>query len=393
MQLSDTSTPAVATGVKRTTRALGGAILGAALALPGVAPPVHAEGAPESGVIGVRYLNYRDWQPGFDRIQVSAPSAYFLVPIAGSWSVSGSGVMDTVSGASPRWHSSISSASHLADFRRAGDLRVTRYESRSSYSLGVAGSTEHDYLSKAVSGQATFSSDDNNTTLAVGFGRAWDVVNPVNEVVSYQHKSTSDMLLGVTQTLTSNDILQVNVTYAMSRGYLNDPYKLVDQRPNERNQAALLLRWNHYFDGPGTTLRLAHRFYSDTYGVRSNTSTVEYVMPGAGGWTFTPLLRYYSQSAANFYYDPVYDPTLGAPYPPGYGNNPTALASADARLSAFGAATVGARIAKDFDETWTADMRVEYYQQKSSWRLFGTGSPGLAPLSAIFVQTGVSKRF
>jgi hypothetical protein len=395
MQLIDTQSGAETKApVSGATRKMGGAILAAALTLPGVMPSVaQAEGAPENGLIGLRYLYYRDYQPNLDRIKVSAPSLYFLIPFGGSWSLSGSGVSDAVSGASPRWHSSVSSASNMRDLRNAGDLRITRYESRSSYSLSVSGSKEHDYLSRAASALANFSTEDNNRTWSVGVGRAWDKINPVNEIVTDATRYTTDMMVGVTQVLTPTDIAQVNLTHARARGYMNDPYKIVDQRPSERNQTALQLRWNHFFTQSGHTLRLGYRYYSDSYAVKAHTATTEYIMPVSNGWTFTPLARYHQQSAASFYYDPVYDPVLGAPYPPSYLSNPTALMSPDQRLSAFGAGTIGARVAKQLDATWTWDMRVEFYQQRGSWRLFGTGSPGIEPFSAWIIQTGVTKTF
>jgi hypothetical protein len=394
MQLSEQQSERVtATQPGTAGKAMRGALLAAALAMPGISPPAHAEGISESGVIGLRYLYYKDYQPGLDRIRVSAPSVYFQLPTAGNWGVAGSFVSDSVSGASPRWHTSISSASRMRDLRNAGDIRITRYESRSTYSLSLAGSKEHDYLSRSGSFTATFSTEDNNRTWAVGAGYASDIINPVNQIVVDERRKTSDVMLGVTQVLTPVDIVQANLTHARARGYMNDPYKLPDQRPRERDQSALLLRWNHYFAESGNTLKLAHRFYTDTYGIRANTTSAEYVVPVKGGWTLTPLLRYHQQNAAKFYYDPVYDPVLGEPYPPGYLNNPNGLMSPDQRLSAFGAGTIGMRVAKQLEGGWSWDIRAEYYEQRGEWRLFGTGSPGLAPFSAWMIQSGVAKTF
>jgi len=74
-----------------------GAIIAAALALPGVC--AHAENAPEHGVVAVKYLHYQDSQPGLKRIKVDSPSLYLLAPVGSDWSVEGSAVVDTVSGA------------------------------------------------------------------------------------------------------------------------------------------------------------------------------------------------------------------------------------------------------------------------------------------------------
>ena len=48
-----------------------------------------------------------------------------------------------------------------------------------------------------------------------------------------------------------------SLTLARGRGYFSDPYKEVDNRPPERDQAILLARWNHYSDDTGGALRSA----------------------------------------------------------------------------------------------------------------------------------------
>ena len=51
-----------------------GALLAAALALPGILPATAvAQLAPDPGLIALKYLDYRDWQPGGDRMRVRTP--------------------------------------------------------------------------------------------------------------------------------------------------------------------------------------------------------------------------------------------------------------------------------------------------------------------------------
>jgi len=373
--------------------AAGAAIVAAALTLPGVAPPALAESAPERTVLSLGYLNYQDSQPGLKRITVNAPSLGLVVPFAGHWAIEANAVGDSVSGASPRWHSSISSASRMQDFRKAGDVRVTRYFERSSIALGTAFSSEHDYRSQAISALVRFTSDDNNTTWTYGAGRAWDVINPVNQVVVDARKNTTDLMAGVTQVLTPNDIAQVNLTWARGRGYYSDPYKVVDNRPDSRDQAAVLLRWNHFVESMQATLRTSYRYYGDSWSVRGHTFTAEWIQPLGHGWSVAPLARYHTQNAAGFYYDPFYDPVLGPPYPPGYLANPTGLYSPDARLSAFGAGTLSLKVANAIDRDTVVDATLSFYQQRSSWRIGGNGSPGIEPLTARFLQLGLTKAF
>jgi hypothetical protein len=101
------------------------------------------------------------------------------------------------------------------------------------------------------------------------------------------------------------------------------------------------------------------------------------------GFSVTPGVRYISQNAAWFYFNP--------PFPQGF--VPGQEYTADTRLSAFGAVTLGIVVAKQFDDGWSADLRVDYYRQDSDWRLGGSGSPGLLPFSARWIQVGLAKAF
>jgi hypothetical protein len=338
-------------------------------------------------------LHYQDEQPGLKRVKVSAPSLYVMTPLSPRWSIEGSLVSDSVSGASPRYHTSISGASRMSDERHAGDLKLRHYAERASYGVGLAASSEHDYDSSALSFDATLASDDNNRSWNVGLGFSSDRIGSTNDTSLHERKRTTEFMLGVTQAWTANDLLQANLTYNRGRGYYSDPYKEPDIRPNRRNQTILLGRWNHHFSGWGSTLRTSYRWYSDSFGVKAHTLGGEWVQPVGARFTLTPSLRLYSQSAANFYFDPVYDPGTGEPYPPGYFTNPPTTISPDQRLSAFGGVTVGLKAAVQLTPAWSADLKAERYEQRSHWRVGGSGSPGLAPFSATFVQFGVASKF
>lgn len=367
------------------------AIIAAALALPGVM--AHADEAPEHGEAALKVLRYRDWQPGFSRIGVTAPSLYVLAPLGPRWSVDGSFVSDSISGASPRYHTAISGASRMKEQRFAEDIKLTRYQERSTWSVGLSHSAEHDYRSTAASLAASLSSDDSNRTLNVGLGFSSDQISSTDDATLHDRKRTLEMLVGVTQALSPSDLVQADATFNGGHGDYSDPYKEPDIRPRKREQGIFLGRWNHYFDSVGSTLRTSYRFYHDTFGINAHTVSAEWVQPLPWRVTVTPSLRYYTQGAAYFYYDPVYDPNVGAPYPPGYFTNPPQYLSPDQRLSAFGALTVGLKIGVQISPDWSTDLKAERYEQRGNWRLGGVGSPGLEPFSALFIQFGLNKRF
>jgi Protein of unknown function (DUF3570) len=393
-----------ATEVKPERRPVGLITL-AALALPGVMPvAAQAEEAPERAIVSVKYLYYQDSQsvrtryPNYDgsegssfkRISVNSPSVQVLLPIDRQWSVEASGVYDEVSGASPKYYSDVSGASKMSDERTAGDVKVTRYFERAALGVGLAYSTERDYKSTALSIDGRMSSDDNNTTWNIGLGATVDAINPVrggqHNVVD-EHKGTAEVMVGVTQVASRNDLVQITLSQSVGRGYFSDPYKLYDHRPRRRNASVGLLRWNHHFEEGGATLRSSYRYYRDTFGVRAHTAELGWVQPVSQTLKLTPSLRYATQSSAYFYNDPVTDTSL---YPGPLGN-PT-FSTTDQRMSAFGAVTVGVKAELQLG-VWTTDLKLEKYEQRSSWRIGGEGSPGIDPFHAVFVQFGVSRPF
>jgi len=364
---------------------LGHAILAAAALLPGVA--AHAENPPERSTLSLRYLDYEESQPGLDRITVHAPSVALETPLGATWSLGASLTADAVSGASPRYYTAVSGASRMHDDRKAGDVNLTRYFSNASLSVGAAYSTEHDYVSRALSVLGTLSSEDRNTSWSFGVGGADDSIDPVNFIVRGAKRQTVNLIAGLTRVLSADDLAQVTLGYTRGHGYFNDPYKALDLRPGQRAQRTLMLRWNHHHAASDGTSRLSYRLYDDSFGIRAHTLGGEYVQPFGQGWTLAPSLRLYSQRAASFYVDNPGDdgfPVILASGTLRYG-------SADQRLSAFGAVTLGFKLVHQLGPDWLADVKLESYRQRSQWRAFGHASAALAPLSALSLQVGLSR--
>ncbi len=379
-------------------------ILLASLVLPGLAALASlaptaalAENAPEKSTVAVTLGHYADSQPGLDRVSVNAPHVYLQMPLSEDWAVEGSWVGDSVSGASPRMHTQVSGASHMADYRKAADVKVTRYMARSAVSASLAYSDEHDYTSRALGLDGRWSTEDNNRTWTLGFGRSLDKIdntsNGVNTAIN-QHKRTQEFMAGVTQVLTPSDIGQLNLTRSLGTGYYNDPYKSFDVRPDRRNAWIALARWNHHVDRFDAAVRSSYRYYQDSFGVKAHTLGLEWVQP-LGQWTLTPGVRYYTQSAASFYLDPVFDATGQ------YDTLATITRAAttagakslDQRLSAFGAVTLSLKVSYAATPSTTLSLKVERYRQTAGMRLGGAGSPGLDPFNANFVQVGLGHRF
>ena len=360
------------------------ALIAAALALPGILP-AHAQTMPDERVVALRYYDYRDWQPGADRMAVRSPSLYALLPLSATMMVEGTLVHDTMSGASPLYHDTLSGASGIgvSDHRAAGDVTVTKYFGSSTLAVGGAYSHERDYASRAASLQWRASSDDRNRTYALGFGAARDRIDSVNGVATGRRRETYDYLAGITQVLRADAIVESSITWSDGRGYYSDPYKLLDARPDRRRIVTWLTRYNQYVPGVDATLRIVYRYLRDSFGDRSHMLEAAWIQSLPAGFTLTPTLRYLTQDAADFYRDPPFPErfVVGAPN------------TADTRLAAFGAITGGVRLAKAFPHGVSVDVALNLYRRRAGWHAGGNGSPAIAEFSARWIEFGLEKRF
>jgi hypothetical protein len=386
---------------------LGAALLSAAMALPCVMGVAHAESAPEKGILSFKYLNYKERQQitadaskGYsatysnsgasaydDRIRVTATASSVMLPLNSEWSMTATLITDSISGASPAYQTE--ALTGMKDFRRAVDTSLTHYLPNGTITLGVNHSAENDYVSRGVSLVATQANESKNTTWTAGIGMNRDEINPSNLIVANERKRGLDLIVGVTQVLTMNDIVQFNLGLYTGRGYFSDPYKIYDERPRDRSHQTFQTRWNHHFTELNGTSRWAYRYYSDNWGIRSHTMDAEWVQRLGGGWSVAPAVRYYSQTAAKFYVE--VDPTL-APFP----TSPPVDAryfSEDQRVSAFGGLTVGMKLVKQLSLDTKVDLKFEQYGQKGVWSLMGSGSKGLVPFYARSLQVGLTHTF
>jgi len=392
--------------LKNKSRTATALLASAAMLLPS-AKNACADAPPEQGVVSMRYLNYHDYQKGDtdltagmsrDRIDVNALSFYGMMPIAGNWSIAGTFTEDSVSGASPAYHGagfpadSMSGAS--AEIRYSGDLKLTRYFSRGTLSVGGSYSEESDYISRGCSLNGTWSTESRNTTFSLGTAYSSDTIflNKSTVVASKQsdtpgRKRIVSGLFGVTQVMSQNDIVQMTATYAHGDGYYSDPYKDPDVRPGKRNMFTFMTRWNHHFDGPDGTARFSYRYYNDSFGIVAHTFDLEYMQPLPNGWEITPMVRFYSQSAADFYVPTGDDPLAPTPVPPGAEHY-----SEDQRLSAFGAFSYGVKVSKELGRSWTADVQYENYQQRYNWCINGDGDSGIPSFRFRNIQLGLSRK-
>ncbi len=260
-------------------------------------------------------------------------------------------------------------------------------------SAGISFSTEYDYTHTGLNLGIARDFNKRNTTVSLGAALARDELDPEGGTplplavmgdlgdlssrgASTGDKDVLDLLLGVTQVVNENFLLQVNYSLSDSSGYLNDPYKILsvvdpatgkgiartpvpgagplheyrfESRPDSRTKHSLYTQGKYYLDGK--VLDLSWRYMTDDWGIDSHTLDATFRWPlGERSW-LEPHLRFYTQTEADFYH-----PSLAA------GELP-AFASADYRLAAFDAITAGMQYGRIGSSGNELAVRLEYYRQ------------------------------
>ena len=278
---------------------------------------------------------------------------------------------------------------------------------------GLNASKEYDYLSLGASATLTRDFNERNTTLTAGLGFNADTIDPVGgkpmglSTMAQQQKEGSDdktvtdLLLGITQVIDRATLMQFNYSYGDSSGYLNDPYKIVseidhvtglptgtyyfEQRPDNRVRQALYWKTVHHLTED--VINVSYRYYWDDWDISSHTLDLKYRYELGDGAYLQPRLRYYTQTAADFYRHSLPDNEALPEH-----------VSADYRLGEFTGTTLGLKYGRPVGQDSEFSMRIEYIQQN------GDSNPGDAigdqknqdlypSLDAIVLQASYSLRW
>ncbi len=302
------------------------------------------------------------------------------------------------------------------------------------WNVGFSGSYEMDYLHLGLNTRLERDFNRRNTTVFVGAAYGRDDVSPIGGApVGFspmlrsvgggededededeegagggEPKDVIDALIGVTQVLSRRSLLAVAFSYGKSDGYLTDAYKILsvvdpvtgapvpgpvgsglnlylhELRPDTRAKQSWFAEWRYAFDRD--SLAVSYRLMDDDWGVTSNTVETRYRWNISEDTYLEPHLRYYKQSAADFYRTVLFD---GEPLPQ--------FASADYRLADNETYTAGIKYGHR-TERGEYSVRLEYYHQTAN------PSPGSAvgdlanfdlvpPLSAVIAQFGYKFSF
>jgi hypothetical protein len=305
--------------------------------------------------------------------------------------------------------------------------------------LGVGGgvSEEPDYHSKFVNGRAAWDLNQKLTTLSGSFSYTHSSISAsleanaaadwgayLNDIKLVKGVSTlfgarTDVAgsVGLAQVLSKNALLSTSVSFTQSRGYLSNPYKAtvlafddpaqfidstglrtvvvkgtLEQRPHERAQWAWDTRYVQHIDALDAALHLDYRLYHDDWSITAHTLDAQWYQSLGSGWTLTPGVRYYSQTAALFYKPFFYfrqafpillprNPEL----PPKLDHSQIRIAnfSSDERLSGFGTLSESLALSHPFLNFATLEIGAEYARQAGSLKLGGRGEGRYADFNSL----------
>jgi hypothetical protein len=302
------------------------------------------------------------------------------------------GLIDSIAGATPSGQpppegSDQVPLSTLKDRREAYQIEFSQPWQRGELMLGYANSEESDYFSDVWSLNGLLFFNQKNTILRMGYARADDEVQPTFFPTA-RDKTVQDAIIGFTQVVSPTTTLTANLTYGYQEGYLSDPYKLVqkateilpglvidltfpENRPSERERLIGFFSVTHTLEEQRATIETSYRVLNDDWGVFSHTLEMAWFQRLGEHLILRPAVRYYRQSAADFYVvdldgspiDPSPDPTGDPPY-----------YSADYRLSAMETWMLGGKVIWEVNEQLSIDATYERYLMN--------GRDGITPDSA-----------
>lgn len=266
------------------------------------------------------------------------------------------------------------------------------------FGYGLAGSTEFDFRSFGGNLRYALDFNQHNTTLSAGLSYEADTISavggeptplavvpppggPGNEGGG-ESKGVVDVVIGLSQVLDPLSVAQFNYSLSASSGYHTDPYKILsvvdangeplryvyESRPDARTKHALFARYKRFVFARDV-FDVSYRYMTDDWKVRSSTVDTLYRWNFADNKYFEPHLRWYAQTAADFYRVALYD-----------GEETTVdFASADPRLGAFTGWTAGLKYGQALasGNQWSA--RLEYYRQAG--KVAGVPDPAAAGLA------------
>lgn len=260
-----------------------------ALALPGIA---SADAPPVDSTLSYKISNYQEDDLSrsevpfgdLERYDIDIHQFQLVTPVGRDFSLQVNANYESLSGASP-WFTvagedgkpivALSGASRIEDSRAELSLGGSYYLENGSVSGNIGYSKEDDYraLYGGINGERHFNAEA--TTLGFGLSYSSDDIFPTDaplfdRVVS-AHKNSSSAFLSVSQIINQFSSFQSGFSLTQQSGFLSDPYKLRDVRPEDKTQLAWTNSYRYFYGKADAALHINYRLYHDDFGISSHT--------------------------------------------------------------------------------------------------------------------------
>ena len=340
------------------------------------APPAFTE-------VGLRYTHYSEDSidqdavifGATDRYDIDVTQLWIEAPLGASWSVALDVQNDYQTGASPWFVGAqqngepgvIMSGASIQDNRVEVGVTTRYFWADGNAGFAVSHSDEDDYEATALAFDASWNTAEDARTWSTSFSSSRDKLNPTQGVIpvfiTEEDLDTQSGYFGVSQILSRTAIARIGLSYTLSEGYLSDPYKFRDQRPDTHERLSLSGGYRRFLIDADASLQIDYRYYADSWGTDSHTVELAWAQNLRGG-LLTPYVRYYTQREADFF------SVIADTETPHYAD--------DYRLSSYGAVTLGAQWVVALGESWTLELEAERYMTDADWGVFdGDAAPAL----------------
>lgn len=378
------------------------ALSAAALGIPGLAslaPAAFAESPPERTTVSYAYTQYEEDDLDASKLAVGSRERYDIdvhqlgltTALSDRYGLSLNFARETMSGASPQAISTdvqgnpqvVMSGASIEDERLDVSSTLRRYNEDTTVgvTLGYSGEDDYTAFSGGVDGSLTF--NDRLDTVSGGIAVSIDTVEPTQQAgftrPESEDKDSLTVFAGYTRILTSVSQIQGSLSATRKSGYLSDPYKLEDERPDERLQLAASARYRHFIEAANAAAHVDYRIYGDDWGIMSHTLDLAWYQNINANLQLVPSFRYYTQGQADFY-----EPLTSI--------NTTGERSSDFRLSPYGAVTAGIKaIAYGYD--WKMSVGAERYVSDADFAIESVDRPNPALVEFTRISIGFEYSF
>lgn len=375
------------------------ALAGAAMALPAISQLATAGTMPMQTEVGYRYSQYTEDDLNEDNVIIGSVERYeidthqfrLVKPLSDNKSITLDAMYETLTGASPlsvinnadSEPALVMTGASITETRTdiAGTLESFSDSGSIRYQLGV--SVEDDYQAINASFEKDVITKDRGTTYSYGVGFSLDELEPVQGAnvnpPESEDKWYASGFVSITKVLSAQWQTQFGFTLGLYDGYLSDPYKAFDERPDERQLYVISARSRYFLRSVKAALHVDYRYYWDDWGMESHTLDLAWYQNFGDSLQVVPRIRYYSQSQADFYY------STDDPFREGY-------QSSDFQLAPFGALSYGLGIIMK-GEKLTFSAHLESYESKGSLAIKEVKQENPALVSYGLFTLGVDYRY